>query len=151
MKLFHLLSLCWSIPLCPTIPLHPQSLYRELAALISSCCVLLEANGFMRTSSESEIRDEWLSLPVSLHGGLCLCSSDFWNCPIEWSVFLSTFDFSLVSVFSENHKWKSFVFIAGFCVLQLELNENDVLFQHWDMIVKKLLAFTVSTVGTIVS
>lgn len=47
--------------------------------------------------------------------------------------------------------FQSFGFIAGFCVLQLELNENDVLFQHWDMIVKKLLGFTVSTVGTIVS
>lgn len=46
------------------------------------------------------------------------------------------FFFSLVLVFSENHKWKSFGFITVFGVLWLELDVHAVLFQHQDIIVK---------------
>ena len=146
-----LYSTCFSISSisAPSVGPHlslPQSFstcspsVMELAALISSCCILLEADVFTVVWGP----DQSLCLSLSLSTVTCV------------SVRAAE-DFSLVSVLLlvalgdfRKSQMKGFIFMTGICVLQLELSSSAVLLQYWDIIVKTLLGYTVSTVWVIV-
>ena len=59
-------------------------------------------------------------------------SNELFYCPSVPPIF----SFLIGHVFSENHKWRSFGFITGCCVLWLELNGDAVLFLEWTLLSK---------------